>query len=193
MTTTGVKSPVRHLRRVIIGLAASAAVVLGSSVLGAHSDNDKILFMATQQEVAVGGEFRKFSADIEFNPSKPKAGKVTLVIDVASVATGSSEADDLLKDKEFFDAGRFPQATFNSRSIDQSATGQFQARGDFSLKGRTTELIIPFTAGSEGSGLRLEGHFPISRLAYKVGEGQWADTGTLADQVEIKFSLHVPR
>ena len=192
MTSTHVKRPVRHLRRAITGLLASSAVLLGSAVLGAHPDHGKILFSATQQDVAVEGEFRKFSADIEFNPTKPNAGKVTLVIDLASVITGSSEADDLLKDKVFFDAKHFPQATFNSKSIDKSAAGQFQARGDFSLKGRSMELVIPFTARSEGSGLRIEGHLPISRLAYKVGEGEWADTGTLADQVLIMFSLHIP-
>jgi len=66
-------------------------------------------------------------------------------------------------------------------------------RGNFTLKGHSAELLIPFTARAEKDGLRIDGRFPISRRAYGVGVGQWADTGLLADEVQIRFSLFVPR
>ena len=186
--------PVQKLRRTAICVFAATAILSGSLAFGARVDsgNGKIRFTATQSDVPIEGEFRKFTADIDFNPLKPNTGKVALAIDVASVTTGSADADDLLREQDFFDAKHFARATFTSKAIGSVGASQFQVRGDFALKGHSTEVVVPFTARSEASGLRIEGSFPISRRAYKVGEGQWADTGLLADQVQIRFSLYVP-
>jgi polyisoprenoid-binding protein YceI len=177
------------------GAFALIALLFAAPASGVQVDNGngRVMFTATQSEVQIDGEFMKFTGDVDFNPAKPNAGKVVITIDVASVATGSSEADDLLKEKDFFDAKRFPRASFTSEEITSAGAAQFQVRGNFALKGRSTELIIPFTAYPEAAGFRIEGHMPLSRRAYRVGEGQWADTGTLADDVQIRFVLHIPR
>jgi len=182
-------------RRAITCLFGGFAILMASLAFGGHIDNrsSKIQFTATQSEVAIDGKFQKFVADVNFDPAAPAAGKVDLVIDLASVSTGSSEADELLKGKEFFDAAHFPQASFSARSINTTAPGHFQAPGQFTLKGRSATIVVPFTARTEGAGLRIEGRLPLSRLAYHVGEGQWADTGTVDDQVQILFSLYLPR
>ena len=195
MTAFLTTSRMHLLHQGTITLLASATILIGSVVLGAQAVNEssKILFTATQSDVSVDGGFGKFTADVEFDPAKPATGKVSLVINLGSVATGSTEADDLLKSGDFFDVAHFPQATFISKTISTQDTGHFQALGQFTLKGRSAGIAVPFTARPEGAGLRIEGRVPVSRLAYKVGEGQWADTGTLADQVQIRFSLYVPR
>jgi polyisoprenoid-binding protein YceI len=180
---------------VAAGILATTALLSGSKVFGTRVDGDhgRILFTATQAEVPIDGDFKLFTADVAFDPAKPDAGKVALDIDVGSVTTGNSEADNLLRDQDFLDVKRFPRASFVSKAIAAAGSGQFQVRGDFTLKGRSAEVVIPFTARPEAGGLLIEGRFPISRLAYKVGEGQWADTGTLSDQVQVRFVLHVIR
>jgi polyisoprenoid-binding protein YceI len=181
--------------RKIATMLAAASIVIGSMAFGAQAVNEssKIVFTATQSEVAVDGGFGKFAADVVFDPASPAAGKVNIVINLGSVATGSSEADDLLKSRDFFDIAHFPQATFVSTTIGAKDAGHYQAVGQFTLKGRSAGIVVPFTAHPEGTGLRIEGSVTVSRLAYHVGEGQWADTGTLVDQVQIHFSLYVPK
>ena len=39
------------------------------------------------------------------------------------------------------------------------------------------------------SGLSASGALPIKRLAYLIGEGEWSDTSTVADDVLIKFKF----
>ena len=172
-----------------------AAVIGGSNALAklAASQRAEMKFVATQAEVPVDGEFRRFSADVDFDPAKPGLGKVSIAIDVADVDTGSSDANELLKGKDFFDAAHFPRATFTSSSIKAAGGGTFVASGQFALKGRSLALAVPFAAHAKPAGLWFEGSVPISRRAYGVGEGEWADTGTLADQVLIKFKFLVPR
>lgn len=178
---------------------AAAALVLGAAVLAGRPAADArptgdgaLTFVASQSGVPVPGEFKKFSADIDFDPAKPAAGKVNVVVDLASVATGSGDADAMLKSKDFFDAGDFPQARFASTSIAADGAGKFRAAGQFTLKGRSLALAVPFAVQPSADGYWIEGSVPVSRLAYQIGQGEWSDTGTLSDQVLIKFRLFVP-
>ena len=174
---------------VVAGLIGAS----GAAAKLAASQHAELKFVASQSDVPVAGEFKKFSADVDLDPAKPGAGKVNVVIDVASVDTGSADADAMLKGKDFFDAAHYPQATFTSTTIVANGNGKFRADGRFMMKGRNLALAVPFTVRPEGGKLWFEGSVPVSRLAYKVGEGEWSDTGTLADQVLIKFTLQVPR
>jgi polyisoprenoid-binding protein YceI len=195
MSTNLENLSVSRRRQAIIYLFGGFAILKASLVFGGLVDDrsSKIQFTAKQSEVAVDGKFLKFVADVDFDPTVPAAGRVDLVIDLASVSTGSTEADELLKGKEFFDVAHFPQASFSAKSINATGANHFQAPGKCTLKGRSTAIIVPFTARTEGVGLRIEGRLQLSRLAYHVGEGLWADTGTLDDQVQILFSLYLPR
>ncbi len=195
MTISLPKLPAPSERRIAISVVTATALIFVPLAFGAHADNanGKVQFTAKQADVPVDGEFKKFVADVDFSLTRPDAGKVDFSVDVMSVTTGSSDADDLLKEKDFFDAKQYPRATFTSKTISSSGGAQFQARGNFTLKGHSAELVIPFTARTETNGLRIDGRFPISRQAYKVGAGQWADPGLLADEVQIRFSLFVPR
>ena len=184
-----------HLRRLFLVLVFSCLASIGiatGSVLTSGSNN-QIRFAAMQMDVKVDGEFRNFTADIAFDPARPESGQANLDIDLASVSTGSAEADTVLKGRDFFDAAHFPRASFLSTRIITDGQGHYQAIGRFTLKGHSADLTGPFTARSGPDGLLLEGSMAISRLAYKVGEGEWSDTGTLADQVQIRFKLHLPR
>lgn len=181
-------------RRTAAILMSGALLLLGAAASDAPAgDGDRLTFTATQADVAVDGEFRSFTADIDFDPAHPADGKVTLTIELASVSTGSRDADELLRGRDFFDVAHFPQASFSSTAISTDGPERFQAQGQFSLKGRSSRLAIPFAAHPAGSELRIEGSVQLSRLAYRVGEGEWADTGTLADRVLIRFALHLPR
>jgi polyisoprenoid-binding protein YceI len=190
----------RHIRlgRQLQALAATltiTALIGGSTAFArlAASQGAELKFVASQSDVPFAGNFRKFSADVDFDPAKPVSGKVNIVIDLGSVDTGSADADAMLRGKDFFDAARFPQATFTSTAIAAESAGRFRAIGQFTLKGRSLALAVPFAARPEAAGTWFEGSVPVARLAYKVGEGEWADTGTLADQVLITFKLFVPR
>ncbi|MFC4160907.1 YceI family protein [Chitinimonas lacunae] len=172
-----------------------AALLSLSAAYAAPVDPAKsqVRFGFTQMNVPVEGHFKKVAGDISFDLAKPETGKVSLSVELASVDAGSPDANEALKSKEWFDLSRFPRASFSAAGFKSLGGNKFQATGQFSLKGRTANLTVPFTARAEGNGHWLEGSFPLSRLAYKVGEGEWADVGAVADQVQVKFKLFVPR
>jgi polyisoprenoid-binding protein YceI len=176
-------------------LVAVVATVGTGPAAAAAADpaRSQVKFAYSQMNVAGDGDFKKFSADVNFDPAKPEAGKVSLTIDMAGVDAGSSDANDLLKTAPFFDVAKFPRATFVSTAIKAAGPGRFVATGDLTVKGRASAVTVPFVARTEGAGQWLEGVVPVSRTGLHVGEGEWADVGTLADAVQVRFKLFVPR
>lgn len=173
-----------------LALLAAAGIAHAAPVDAAKSS---VRFTFSQMNVPVEGQFKKFSADVAFDAAKPEAGKVSIAVDLAGADAGSGDANSALGGKDWFDTAHFPKATFTSTQFKSLGGGRYQAVGQFSLKGRTAALTVPFTVRPDGNGQWLEGGFPLSRLAWKVGEGDWADVGTVADAVQIKFKLFVAK
>ena len=58
-----------------------------------------------------------------------------------------------------------------------------------SIKGNAHDVLVPMTLSSTGISTIASGTFPIKRLAFKVGEGEWTDTSTVADDVQVRFKV----
>lgn len=179
------------MKRTVHYLLCTLIVTLSAASAGAYgaSPRGTIEFIASQEGVALQGAFNEFAANVKFDPSHPEAGAVKVRVDVRSVATGDTDADELLRSKDFFDAAKFPQATFEASGFHAQDAGRYVAKGTFSLKGHTVPLAVTFSTTANAQGRWFDGSFTISRLAFHVGQGEWADTSTLADAVRIKFHV----
>jgi polyisoprenoid-binding protein YceI len=139
----------------------------------------------------VEAQFKRFTAQIAFDPAKPEAGKVQIEIDVDSFDIGFADFNEEAKGKSWFDARTFPRAGFVSASTRGLGGGRFEARGPLTIKGKTTEIVAPFTYKQDAGIGVFEGAFTIKRLQYNIDEGAWKDTDTVADDVQIKFRIVV--
>ena len=154
-------------------------------------DKSRISCVSRQENVPVEALFRKFTAHIVFDPARPGAGKAQIEIDVGSFDIDNAEVNDMAKDKDWFNARAFPKATFTSAGIRALGGDRFEARGPLTIKGKTIEVTAPFTYKPDAAGSVYDGEFTIKRLQYNIGEGAWKDTGTVADEVRIKFHIVV--
>ncbi|MBI5255258.1 MAG: YceI family protein [Burkholderiales bacterium] len=178
-----------------LGAALLAAVTLpilcppamAQTVVPAQSD---ISFVSKQMGVPVEGRFRKWSAQISFDPKKPEAGKVAFTIDTASASFGAPETDAEVPKATWFNVARFPQASFQSTTIKAAGPGKVEVSGKLTIKGSTQDVTVPVTVASApgGSGTAT-GSFTIKRLDFKIGEGEWADTSIVANEVQVRFKL----
>jgi len=150
-------------------------------------DKSTINFVSKQMGVPVEGRFRKFAVQISFDPSKPEAGKAQIEIDLASIDAGSSDANSEVKGKAWFNIGEFPGARFVSGGIKSLGNGRYEATGKMTIKGKTRDIVAPFSAKRGNGNLLIDGAIPILRLRYGIGEGAWSDTGVVADEVQLRF------
>jgi len=67
--------------------------------------------------------------------------------------------------------------------------GKLQVNGTLSIKGKAVNVSFPLNVKQEGPQQIFDGSLPIKRLAFNIGEGEWKDTGMLADEVLIKFHV----
>ena len=154
-------------------------------------DKSRITCVSRQMNVPVEASFRKFSAQIAFDPAAPASGKARIEIDLDSFDIDNAEVNEEARGKQWFDARGFPKATFVSAAIKPLGGGRFEVRGPLTIKGRTHEVVAPFTYKDEGGAAVFDGVFPVKRLQYNIGEGVWKDTDTVADEVQIKFHIVV--
>lgn len=150
-------------------------------------------FTFKQMGVPVDGKFKKFDAQINFDAANVAASKVTFTVDIASTTIGDPATDAELPKSNWFNTAKFPQATFVSSSIKALGAGKYEAAGKLSVKGVGQDVLVPITMTQAGAGAAAVtiavGSFPIKRLTFKIGEGEWADTSMLADPVQVKFKL----
>jgi polyisoprenoid-binding protein YceI len=169
-----------------IALTSAASLVVAAT---AGADRDDIQFIAHQADVEVQGHFSRFSADVQFDPRQVQRARVDVDIDAASVDAGGGDTNALLNGPAFFDSARFPHAHFHATTISAGPSGHFRATGPMTIKGRTIDTTFEFSSGHSGNANWVEGGGTVSRLAFQVGEGQWADTSTVDDAVQIRFRL----
>ncbi|WP_338849916.1 YceI family protein [Massilia sp. W12] len=168
----------------LLALPAAQAAVL-------KTDNAKSTIAATfkQMGVPVDAKFKLFSAVIDFDPAKPDTAKARVDLDVASIDLGAAEYNAEVGKPEWFNKAKFPKATFVSSTIKANSPTQLQVSGKLSIKGKTMDVSFPLSLKKEGNAHVFDGSLPIKRLAFNIGEGEWKDTGMVADEVIIKFHI----
>lgn len=174
------------LSALLFATAPPLVAQLPAKLVPAQSE---IAFVSKQLGVPVEGKFSKFDAQVVFDPRKPETGKVALAIEIASAALGVPEVDVELPKPIWFSSAKFPQATFQSTAINGLGSGRFEVAGKLTIKGNTRDVVVPIALTQSGTVTTASGTFAIKRLEFKIGEGEWADTSMVANDVQVKFKL----
>jgi len=174
-------------------LATSATHAAGAwTTDAAHS---RLEFSATLAGGDFDGAFRRFKADIDFDPADLAGSRFGVEIDTASADTGDAERDLALKGADFFAVERWPSARFSAERFVALGNGRFEALGKLTIRDTTREIRLPFgfKPVADGARAELEGGIAIRRLDYGVGQGEWQDTQWVGDEVRIRFTLLLQR
>lgn len=175
----------------------SASLVMAAALLSLSAQAEQkllptqseIAFASKQMGVNVDGHFKKFDAKVVFDPAKPETSNIAFSIDTGSATVGAPESDAELPKANWFNAVKFPQATFQSGAVKKTGPGKFEVAGKLSIKGNVRDVIVPVTLTQTGAVTTASGAFSLKRLAFKIGENEWADTSMVADDVQVKFKL----
>jgi len=177
------------LSRLVLGaalLAAAQAALAQQQLVPAQSE---VQFTARQMGVPLEGHFKKFSAQVAFDPAKLSTSKIAFTVDTGSATLGSRETDAELPKPVWFNVPKFPQAQFESTSIKALGGGKFEVAGKLTIKGTAQNVTVPVALAQSGATTTATGTLPLKRLAFKIGENEWADTSMVADEVTVKFKL----
>lgn len=156
-----------------------------------QTNDSAVTFGFRQMGVPLDGKFNKFSAQVSFDPAQISKAQARIEIDLASIDTGSSDGNEEVVGKKWFNVKAYPTASFVSTGIKSLGGNRYQALGKLSIKGKTQDVVAPVTFQSDGKRGIFEGTFEIKRLDYAIGEGEWTDVSSVANEIQIKFHVVV--
>lgn len=149
----------------------------------------QLTFTATQAGAPFEGVFKKFDADIRFDPADIANSRFEVKVDLASVDTRDGERDDTLKGPDLFSVKQYPTATYVAERFEHRGGSKFAAQGKLTLRGVTRDVPIEFTFETNNTGAWLKGTANLKRLDFGVGQGEWKDTSSIANEVQVRYAL----
>ena len=124
---------------------SSALVVPGlaqAEKLTVDPAHSSITFEAVHLKVSkIPGHFSEFSGTIDLNEKDITKSKVNFTVQVASINTNVPKRDEHLRSGDFFDAAKYPKATFKSTSIKKSGD-DLVLEGNLTIRGVTKKATF---------------------------------------------------
>ena len=149
----------------------------------------RIGFSGIQVGAPFQGRFKRFSAQITFDPAAPETGHAVVDIDLASAETGDDQRDTSLPQAEWFDVKATPQARFEATRFVAKDGDAYEAVGSLTIRGIRRDAVLPFRLTRTGATARAVGHLDLVRTQFGVGQGPWASGQWVALEVGVDIDL----
>ena len=143
-----------------------------------------LTFAGKYQGEVFTGKFPGFATKFSFDPAQLATAKLDVSIPLATATTGNVDYDESMRGDDFFASGKFPQARYTATRFRALGGNKFAADGTLSLHGVNKPVTLEFT-WTPGAKPVLAGKASVSRLAFGVGGGDWADTGLIPDAIAV--------
>jgi polyisoprenoid-binding protein YceI len=182
---------------VIASLPAAALPAAEYDIDEVHSNiHFSVPVMAVSK---VTGKFMRYEVKIAAGKARDLSqAKVTTVIEISSVDTGSDSWDGKLRTPAFFDALKYPEIRFQSRKV-RKVGNRWEATGPLSLHGVTREITLPFTIQGRFDGPRpdetlgVHSVFTFDRRDYGMGWAGNPEAKVVGNKVTVDIALLTKR
>jgi polyisoprenoid-binding protein YceI len=145
----------------------------------------------------VEGRFKDFAGMIHYDESDVTKSSVEFTAKIESIDTGVEARDKHLRTADFFDAAKYPEMSFKSTRIERKSKDRYVLHGDFTLKGVTKQVELPFTIvgaikdpwGNTRFGINAQ--TKINRRDYGITWGKAMESGgfDVGNEVTIELQL----
>jgi len=150
----------------------------------------QLTFTATQNGAPVSGEFKNFAGTILFDPNDLKNSSIDIVVDINSINASYAEIKTTLMTSDWFNVKLFPKAEFKSTQIDKTGEKAYQAKGTLTIRDKAEPVVLMFTLEQPNPNKsNVVGNTVIKRTQFGVGQGEWAGTNQIKDDVTINFKV----
>lgn len=183
-------APALIARSFVAVVACLAAAPAAPDAWQGDQDTGSLQFVASQAGARFTGGFRTFSVRFDFDPAHPAGGSLDVTVELESADTADAERDGILKGAEFFWTDRHPRARFHASRFRREGE-RWRAHGELSLRGIAQPVAVLFTLDRKPRQLGMTGTATLRRLEFGVGQGEWATTEWIGDEVEVRFDLEL--
>ncbi len=177
----------------VLVFVASAQIASANDAFKIDPAHSRIGFKVHQALGTVTGSFKQFEGTIELDRQHPEQSTVTVTIQVKSIDTGIAKRDAHLCSAEFFNASKFPEITFKSRSVKQISPDSGDILGDFTMNGvtkpRTLHVKLLSKEGEKTTRWQVT-TTPLSRREFALQFSKTLETvSMISDKVPVDFEI----
>ncbi len=97
------------------------------------------------------GQFAEVNATLKLDPTDPAKSSVTATVQIASVGTLNPALDKNVKGPMFFDATKYPTATFVSTSVTPDGAKAATVVGNLTMRGVTKPVTLNVAFNAAGT------------------------------------------
>lgn len=142
----------------------------------------------------VRGRFTDFAGTITYDDKDVTKSSVEFTAKAASINTDVARRDEHLRTPDFFDAAKYPELIFKSKRVERRGADEYVAVGDFTMRGVTKEIAIPFKVwgavkNPRGTRIGVEARTVLDRRDYGITWGQTLEGGGLAVSNDVRIEL----
>lgn len=142
----------------------------------------------------MNGKFMNAVGTVVLDEANPAASKIDVSFAIDGINTGVAALDNHLKTADFFDAAKYPTATFKSTKVEVTGAKTAKVTGDLTLHGVTKPVTLDVTlnkitddkkkAGFNAKGTIKRSEFGITRAIPAV-----------SDEIDLEISteLNLPK
>ena len=174
-------------------LAAATPALATAAAYEIDARHTQVLFVYSHFGMSnITGRFMEVSGTFDFDPANPAASRIDVTIPIATVSTGVPKLDAHLQSEDFFDAAKYPTATFKSTAVTAAGEGRWNVAGDLTLHGVTQPVTLAVK-------LNYAGPHPMSQApsagfdaATTIKRSDFGITGMLPnvpDEVHIRITM----
>lgn len=153
-----------------------------------------VTFKYSYEKTPYQGEFQKVDATFDINPMSPASCSFEVTIPIANIKVDSAEVLDYLLDLEMFDVDQWPTASFKAEKCHLESGSSFVSEGTLTIRDQTHPIAFPFNLDVESCDgqtcFHLTSEVTIQRLDFGVGQGYWANTATIPNDVVVGVDVY---
>jgi polyisoprenoid-binding protein YceI len=158
-----------------------------AEVRQADGTSGTLEFTAVQAGAKFNGSFKRFRVTLDFDPAHPDQGNLDVTVDASSIDTQDGERDEILRSADFFWVEKHPEAVFHAARFERDGGG-WRAPGELTIRGVKKPVPVHFTLAA-GNPAVMKGSASLKRLAFGLGQGDWASTEWVGDDVDVRFEI----
>jgi polyisoprenoid-binding protein YceI len=146
-------------------------------------------FAGSETGNAFQGRFKRWQAQIAFDPRDPAAARVRVTIDIGSATTDERRRDEAMLGEDWLDAGRFPRAVFEATGFRPLGGGRFETSGTLAIRDQRRPVALSFVLAEHEGVTRARGEAALIRTQFGVGRGQWSGAQFVGLEVKVVFDM----
>lgn len=173
-----------------LALVLALAPAAHAELRQADQSTGRLEFSAIQAGAKFTGAFTRFRVALDFDPAHPASGRLDVTVEVASLDTRDPERDEVLRGPDFFQVEEHPRAVFHAGRFERAGDG-WLAPGELTIRGVTRPIPVMFALAPGAGGTIMKGGASLRRLAFGLGQGEWASTEWVGDEVDVGFELRL--